>query len=156
MGLVVQIALGVVLGVLILRNLELIFSLGVIALLGAVVLAFVGAVIYLASTRKTFGAVLLVISVYVIGTFCARRIGMWTGLGPRDVGVFVVILFLLVAATSVFWQLIYQWSAQANEPLLYLFFTPIVGVWGWFSYKAWRQWRNRKIGQPTSPAQADG
>ena len=105
MMLIIEIALGIVLGFLILTNLDAIFALGVIAVGGAIALA----------------------------------------------------LLAVVSETTVFSALIYKWSSDAADSLLYLFLVPIMGLWAWFWIKASRHIRERKnpvatVGIPgTSP-----
>jgi Co/Zn/Cd efflux system component len=53
-------------------------------------------------------------------------------------------LLMLISATAVFSAMIYKWSSDAADPLLYLFLVPIIGLWAWFIVKAKRHIRERK------------
>lgn len=153
MTLIIEIAFGIVLGFLILNNLEAILALGMVAVGGAVVLVLAGGVIYLGTAYPRIGMVLVILAAYVIGSIGAEGISKRTGLETRDILVFVVMLFMLVSATAVFFALIYKWSSDAADPLLYLFLVPIMGLWAWFWVKASRHIRVRK--KPTATVAVD-
>lgn len=148
MTLIIEIALGIVLGFLILTNLKAILAMGMMAVGGAVVMAIAGLVIYWGSTNPKVGVALVLLAVYVVGSIGANWIGKRTGLETSDILIFVAMLFMLLSATAVFSSLIYQWSSAAAEPLLYLFLAPIIALWVWFWIKALRHIRERK--KPTA------
>ena len=153
MMLIIEIAVGIVLGFLVLNNLEAIFALGMVAVGGAVVLALAGGVIYLGTAYPRIGAVFVILAAYVIGSIGADWIGKRTGLESRDILVFVVMLFMLISATTLFSALIYKWSSDATEPLVYLFLVPIIALWAWFWVRALRHIRERK--KPTATVAID-
>lgn len=151
MTLIVEIALGIVLGFLILNNLDAIFALGAVAVGGAIALALlavVGLGLYLgwewiASHERILLGVIVLTTIFV-GSIVANWIGKRTGLDGGDILVFAAMLLMLVSATSVFSALIYKWSSDAAEPLLYLFLVPIIGLWVWFYKNTSRHIRKRK------------
>lgn len=153
MTLIIEIALGIVLAFLILTNLEAILTLGMVAVGGAVVLAIAGGAIYWGTTNPKVGAVLVIFAAYVIGSIGAHWIAKRTGLEPRNILIFVAMLFMLVSTTTVFSALIYKWSSDAANPLLYLFLAPIIALWAWFWVKALRHIRERK--KPTATVVID-
>lgn len=144
MTLIIEIALGIVLGFLILTNLEAILGLGLLAIGGAVVLAISGGVIYWGIVSPKVGMGLVIFAAYVIGLIGAQWIGKRTGLEPRDILIFVAMLFMLSSATLVFSAMIYKWSSDAQAPLLYLFLVPLIPLWVWLWAKSLRHIRERK------------
>lgn len=139
MTLIVEIALGIVLGFLILNNLEAILGMGMAAVIGALglaLLAVAGVGLYLGwewiASHERVLVFVIVLAVILVASIIADWIGKRTGLESRDILVFGCMLFALVSATAVFSALIYRWSSDAAEPLLYLFLAPIIGLWAWF------------------------
>jgi hypothetical protein len=160
MTLIVEIALGIVLGFLILKNLDAIFALGAVAIGGAIALALLavaGVGLYLgwewiASHERVLVGV-TVLAVILLGSMVANWVGKRTGLDGGDICVAAVMLLMLISATAVFPAMIYKWSSDAADPLLYLFLVPIIGLWAWFYIKASRHIRERK--KPTAIVAVD-
>lgn len=157
---IIEIALGIVLGVLILKNLDAIFALGAVAIGGAIALALLavaGVGLYLgwewiASHERVLVGV-TVLAVILLGSMVANWIGKKTGLDGGDIFVGAAMLLMLVSVTAVFSAMIYKWSSDAAEPLLYLFLVPIIGLWAWFYIKTARHIRERK--KPTATVAVD-
>jgi hypothetical protein len=151
MTLIIEVALGIVFGFLILSNLDAIVGLGMTAAFGAfwlALLAIVGVGLYLgwewiASHERVLIGV-IVMAFILAASIVADWIGNRTGLESSDILVFAAMLLVLVSATAVFSELIYKWSSDAAAPLLYLFLVPIVGLWAWILVKAKRHIRERK------------
>ena len=157
---IIEIALGIVLGVLILKNLDAIFALGAVAIGGAIALALLavaGVGLYLgwewiASHERGLVGV-TVLAAILLGSMVTNWIGKRTGLDGGDIFVGAAMLLMLISATAVFSAMIYKWSSDAADPFLYLFLVPIIELWAWFYIKASSHIRKRK--KPTATVAVD-
>lgn len=145
---IIEVALGVVLGVLILRYWTEILALGVFAAVVAAALIIGGGAIYWIVTNEPIFQKLLTISFLVaafsMGAFIARLISQRTVLTPSEAGVFLTITLFLVNASLFFPWFIAKWSADADEPLLFFYLLPLVGLWIWIWLKFSGLVRERK------------
>lgn len=144
MTLILEIAAGIVLAVLILHNLEVILSLGIVVATGAVLLAIGAGVIYWATTNKQIMELVPLLAIFLIGYFLSKFISKHTGLKHGEAGVFLGMAFMLLLATAVFSAGVYEWSSDAANPLPYLFLLPIIGIWVWVWVKTSRLIRQHK------------
>ena len=136
---IIEVAIGIVLGVFILRYWSAILALGVFAAVLAVVLIICGAAIYWIVTNEPVARKLSTLSIltaiWLIGLLIATVISKYTLLKRAEAGVFLVMIAILGAAILVFARFIPKWSADAGEPLLYLFFVPLAGLGAWIWLK---------------------
>ena len=130
---VLDIALGIVLAVVILRYWPAILAMGIFATVGAIVLAIAGVAVYVVTTNEVLlqkvSAVAALLVAYVVGTFVARLIAKRTVLTASEVGVLLTIAAFLGSATVFFFWFINTWATQANDPSLYLYLVPILALW---------------------------
>ena len=156
MILVLEIALGIVLGFFMLRHLDLIFSLGVATVMIAIGLAMLGAVISLiywgAMNEAVLNTAVLVVgmlTIFSIGAVCAHFISKYTGLNNGEAGVFLAMAVMLLGATVAFSSLAYQVESAETTRVLYLFLLPMAGMWVWLGVKTSRLIRKRKAESST-------
>ena len=150
--LILEIAIGIVLGFFMLRHLDVIFSLGVAIVMIALWLAAGGAVIYVIYWVATNEAVLngvmpivVMLAILSIGAVCAHLISKHTGLKHGEAGVFLAMAVMLLSATALFSSLAYQVESAETTRVLYLFLLPIVGLWVWLGVKTSRLIRKRRV-----------
>ena len=144
MTLILEIAAGIVLAILILRNLEIILSLGVVLVIGAVLLAIGVSAIFWAANNQRIMELVPLLAFFLIGYFLSKFISKHTGLKQGEAGVFLGMAFMLLLATAVFSAVVYEWSSDAANPLPYLFLLPIIGLWVWVWVKTSRLIRQHK------------
>lgn len=145
---IIEVALGVVLGVLILRYWQAVITLGILAAVLGVVLAVGGAVFYWVTTNeevfRKLMALLLVLSGLLIGSFLSHIIAKRTVLRPSEVGVLLAIVLFVGNATVFFIPFIANWSANAQDPMLFLYLLPLGGLWVWVWKKTSNLIRKRR------------
>lgn len=132
---ILEIALGIVLGVVILRYWQPIVALGLFAAVGAILFIIAGIVIYWIATNEPLLEKILTISivftVYLIGLLVSKLIAKRTVLKEGEIGVLLTITVFLIIATSFFFPFITKWATDANKPELFLFLLPLLGIWTW-------------------------
>ncbi|MBI3231387.1 MAG: hypothetical protein HYZ45_14845 [Burkholderiales bacterium] len=145
---IIDIALGIVLAVFILRYWPAIVALGIIAVIGFVLLAFVGVGIYfIASNEAVLQKVLTVltlVAVFLVGSFVSQLIAQRTVLKSEEVGVLLTIAIFLTVTTLFFAWFIAKWALDAGEVQLFLFLTPLLGLWAWLWIKLSRLLKSRR------------
>jgi hypothetical protein len=145
---VIEVALGVVLGVLILRHLHAIVALSMLLIVFGVVLLIGGAVVYWVTTnevvfRKVM-ALLLVLSGLLIGSFVSHVIAKRTVLRPGEICVLLAILLFVCNATVFFIPFIAEWSEKEQDPWLFLYLLPLGGLWIWIWKRTSKLVRKRR------------
>ena len=130
---IIDIALGIVLAVLILRYWPALLAMGTFATVSAVILAIGGVVVYILATNEALlqkvSTIAVLVVTYVVGGFVARLIAKRTVLSASEVGVLITIAIFLGNATVFFFWFISKWATQANDPLLYLYLFPLLALW---------------------------
>lgn len=136
---IIEVALGVVLGVLILRYWREFLALGLSATIGAAALAIISiAVFWIASNEQVlqkFLALLFLFTAVLVGFLIATIIAKHSVLTVEEIGVLLAIAVILVPATSFFIWFITKWAIEAGESALFLFLLPLVGLWYWLWLK---------------------
>jgi membrane-associated protease RseP (regulator of RpoE activity) len=144
---ILDVALGLVLGVLFLRYWPAILALGLFAVAGTVVLAIAALFLYWdASNEQVFQktiTLLFLAAAYVVGLLLAKVIAQRSVLTVQEIGVLLAIAVFLVPTTSFFIWFITKWATEAGEPELPLFLLPLVGLWVWLWLKLSRLRRSR-------------
>jgi hypothetical protein len=144
---IIEVAFGVVLGVLILRYWREIIALGLFATIGAVVLAISAVGVYwIASNEQILQKVLtllFLVTAFLVGFLLAKVIAQRSVLTVQEIGVLLAIAGILVPTTGFFIWFITKWATQAGEPELLLFLLPLVGLWCWLWLKLSRLRRSR-------------
>lgn len=160
MTLIIEIALGIVLGFWILSNLEAVLSLGIMAAIGLALLAIVGGVlIWIVSDKAVLNRVmplLMVLAIFAVGYVVALFVSKATGLTPGESGIFLMMLFMLLSATVAFTMIIHRLASAENAPLLYLALVPFAGAWVWLWNKTARLSRERRSGAQAPPVPLPG
>ena len=130
---ILDIALGIVLAVVMLRYWPAILAMGICTAIGAIVLAIAGVAIYVVTTNevllKKIAAVAALLVAYVASGFVARLIAKRTVLTGSEVGILLTIVVFMGSATVFFFWLINTWAMQADDPILYLYLVPILALW---------------------------
>jgi len=142
MTLILEIAAGIVLGFVILRNLEAIVGLGLIAVLVAALLAIAGAVIYFAFNSPRFVAVIVFIVLVVIGSICAEYISRRTGLTHEEAGKRLLLAVILTFATVMVSATIYEHGIDVYSAIALV---GITGIWGVLWFNTSHLVRKRKV-----------
>lgn len=128
MTLIIEIALGIVLGFLILKNLDAIFALGAIAVGGAIalaILAVVGVGLYLgwewiASHQRVLVGV-IVLTAILVGSFMQQWLSSITGLKEDEGWLFIALSVVSMMAAVTFPMMLYEWTGDGKTMV-----TPIV------------------------------
>jgi hypothetical protein len=144
---ITEVALGVVLGVLILLYWREFLALGLFATIGAAVIAILAiGVFWLASNEQALQKVLTLLilaAAFLIGLLIAVLIAKRSVLTVEEIGVLLSIAVILVPTTSFFIWFITKWATEAGEPGLFLYLLPLVGLWYWLWLKLTRLRRSR-------------
>jgi uncharacterized membrane protein len=144
---IIDIALGIVLAVVILRYWPVIVGLGIAATIGVVLLAIGGAVIYFVFTNEVVlqkvTTLAILLAVFLMGSWVSHLIAQRTVLKMEEIGVLLTITIFLIAMTIFFFPFIFKWATDAHEPQLFLFLIPLVGLWMWLWFKLSRLLRTR-------------
>lgn len=144
---ILDVALGLVLGVLFLRYWPTILALGLFAVAGTVVLAIAALLVYwVASNEQVLQKAITLIflaAAYVVGLLLAKVIAQRSVLTVQEIGVLLAITVFLVPTTSFFIWFITKWATEAGELGLLLFLLPLVGLWAWLWLKLSRLRRSR-------------
>lgn len=145
---IIDIALAIVLAVFMLRYWAAIVALGVIGVIGFVLLASVGLVIYFIAANEAVLqkvlTVLTLVAVFLVGSFVSQLIAQRTVLKAEEVGVLLTISIFLTVTTLFFMWFIATWAMDAGEFQLFLFLTPLAGLWAWLWVKLSRLLRTRR------------
>jgi hypothetical protein len=145
---VIDIALGIVLAVLILRYWPAIVAAGVLSIFAFAAITIVGSIIYAISLHEALVKQIAIVSIALCGflviTFIAHLISKRTVLTSSEISVLLVITFMLVSASSVFFKLLTTWAEQANDITVYLYSLPIFGLWVWVWKRLLFMVRSRK------------
>jgi hypothetical protein len=144
---IAEVALGVVLGVLILLYWREFLALGLFATIGAAVIAILAiGVFWLASNEQALQKVLTLLilaAAFLIGLLIAVLIAKRSVLTVEEIGVLLSIAVILVPTTSFFIWFITKWATEAGELGLFLYLLPLVGLWYWLWLKLTRLRRSR-------------
>jgi hypothetical protein len=144
---ITEVALGVVLGVLILLYWREFLALGLFATIGAAVIAILAiGVFWLASNEQALQKVLTLLilaAAFLIGLLIAVLIAKRSVLTVEEIGVLLSIAVILVPTTSFFIWFITKWATEAGELGLFLYLLPLVGLWYWLWLKLTRLRRSR-------------
>ena len=145
---IIEIALGIVLAVLILRYWPAIVAAGVLSVFAFAVISVGGSVIYAISLHEALAKQITIVFILLCGflviTFIAHLISKRTVLTSSEISVLLVIAFMLVSASSVFFTLLTTWTEHANDYTVYLYSLPIFGLWAWVWTKLLSMVRSRK------------
>lgn len=145
---VIDIALGIVLAVLILRYWPAILAAGVLSVIAFAVIAIVGSIIYAISLHEALVKQIAIASIVLCGflvvTFVAHLISKRTVLTTSEISVLLVMIFMLVSASSVFFKLLTTWAEQSGDYTVYLYSLPIFGLWVWVWKRLLSLVRSRK------------
>lgn len=145
---VIDIALGIVLAVLILRYWPAIVAAGVLSVIAFAVIAIFGSIIYAVSLHEALVKQIAIVSTVLCGflviTFIAHLISKRTVLTPSEISVLLFMMFMLVSASSVFFKLLTTWAEQSGDYTVYLYSLPIFGLWVWVWKKMISLVRTRK------------
>lgn len=144
---IIEVALGVVLGVLILRYWREFLALGLFATIGIAVLAILAiGVFWIASNEQALQKVLTLLflaAAFLVGLLIAKVIAKRSVLTVEEIGVLLTIAVFLLPMTSFFIWFITKWATEAGEPALFLFLLPLTGLWYWLWLKLSRLRRSR-------------
>ena len=155
---IIDIALGIVLAVVILRYWPAIVALGLLAVTVAVLLALVGGVIYFLAAhdalRGKIATISILIVIFLLGTFVSQLIARRTVLKAEEIGVLLTITIFLTATTAFFIWFISKWALDAGEPVLFLFLLPLAGLWAWLWVKLSNLLRTRNAELSAKPSEA--
>jgi hypothetical protein len=142
---IIDIAIGIILAVFILRYWPEIF----LAIVVASVFAVVGIVVYFVATDKVLSqkisTIAVVLVTYVMGGFVANLIAKRTILTSSEVGILLVIAVFLGSTTVFFFWFINHWAIQSNDPILYLYLLPILAIWAGVWLRLSSLLRSRRI-----------
>lgn len=131
---ILEIALGIVLGFLILSNLEAVLGLALLLLGFGVALAAVGAMIYWANDVTATGVLFVIFCIGLIRGIPFFKSEERKGLVVDDILHFSALIFLLMAASFALAMLDYTWSSVWADTSFYLYLLPIIGPWLWLGY----------------------
>jgi hypothetical protein len=145
---IIDIALGIIFAVLILRYYPAILAAEVISVVAFAIIAIVAILIYAASLHealvKQIAIVSMVLCYFLVVTFIAHLISKRTILTTSEITIFLGIIFMLVSASSAFFELLTTWAEQSGEYTVYLYSLPILGLWAWVWNRLLSLVRSRK------------
>ena len=145
---IIEIALGIVLGVIILRFLPQLLALGFLAfVVGAIIL---GSVVVLANEEsRNFVLTVVVVCVpivlwLVILVRVPRFIAARSVLSITDIEALFIAILPIFASTVILASLVVVWASNAHEPIYLSFLLPLIGLWFWVWTKITRLVRQRR------------
>ena len=145
---IINISLGIILAVLVLRYWPAIVAAGVLSVFAFVIVSVAVSVVYAISLHEALVEQIAIVSMLLCGflviTFIAHLISKRTVLTASEISVLLVITLMLVSASSIFFKLLTTWAEQANDYTVYLYSLPIFGLWAWVWKRLISMVRSRK------------
>lgn len=145
---IVDIAIGIVLAVIILRYWPVIVAMGAIAATGFVIVAIAAAIGYAIATNEALlqkaSTLAVLLAAFGIGSFVSCLIAKRTVLTASEVGVLMTTAFFLINATGFFYWFIANWARQANDPILFFYLLPLLALWAWLLQRLTSLQKSRK------------
>jgi hypothetical protein len=136
---IIEVALGVVLGYVLIKFWQPILAFGIWSAIGISLIAVGGVAFYWVSSNQKVMDEILALSVvgafFFAGMTLSKFLSKYSVLTAGDIGG-ILAAFIFLAPTTIFFAwFLSEWATAADEPTILLFMLPLIGLWAW----AWRR-----------------